>query len=723
MLKITAMVGLLALSSSLAQADWYFRGTPNGWGATQMTQETGNRWCTTQSFGNGDSAGGPRFKIDRYADWSESYPSADYNVAADTRYEICFDTGSQQISLVETVAGNLTVDRLGAEYSPSATTFAIWSPDSANVGLVLNGQPYSLPRLADQQGYSHIYGIEIAGDLHGAEYYFTIDGVQVRDPYGKMALPNQDVNIVMDMSRTEPAGGWVAPPPLVEREDAIIYEIHIRDFTIDATSGVSPEKRGKYLGMVEGGTTYQGVTTGIDHLKELGVTHVQILPFYDFSTCSDPADTSCYNWGYDPRNYNVPEERYATTTDYLERVREVKTMINEFHKAGIRVVMDVVYNHTFDFEMFENISMQYYTDTDLSGTGNSTDANVPMVGRMIQDSLEYWVREYNLDGFRFDLVGIFDYDEFGAWGRHLNQQFPDRNLLIYGEPWNGYATDTREAQRVRLGTIAREESAHVGVFNPKYREAIKGDNDSGHGGGFAFNQGQSWQIDFGSRGGIRYNNDPNQVIDLWDPMFATDPEQSINYVSAHDNLSLRDKILAWAALNNVPENSDYLRRIHNFANGMVLTSQGIPFLHGGVEMLRDKDGDHNSYRSPDSVNKIRWNWKIDNADIYQYYRDAIALRKAHPGFRMNSWNEIDQHVTTTRYANDVLVTDINAGANGDDWSRILVIYASGGNFSYPLPGGTWKVAMERNDPNAGNGRTVSGTVDIEGTAVTVLYQD
>lgn len=706
---------------STSTDNWYFRGTPNAWGTTAMVAAPGNQWCITEAFAEGDGGGGPRFKVDHYGDWSESYPSGDYSVAPNTVYDICFDADTQAITATES-QDSLSLTTLGAEYSPEATTFAIWSPDSANVGLVLNGVHYDVPRVQDQLGYTRVHGIRIAGDHHGAEYYFTLDGVPVRDPYGKMAVPNQDINIVLDMDRTEPEGGWVSPPPLVEREDAVIYEIHIRDFTIDSTSGVPADKRGKYLGMVESGTSYQGVTTGIDHLKELGVTHVQLLPFYDFATCPDLADTECYNWGYDPRNYNVPEERYSQSQDYVERVRELKTMINEFHKAGIRVVMDVVYNHTFDFEMFENISMQYYTETDLSGTGNSIDANVPMVGRMIRDSLDYWTREYRLDGFRFDLVGIFDHDEYGDWGRYLNQRYPDRDLLIYGEPWNGYASDPRESERVRLGTIAREETAAVGVFNPKYREAIKGDNDSGHGGGFAFNQGEIWEMDVGSRAGIRYTNDPSQVIDLWDPMFATDPEQTINYVSAHDNLSLRDKVLAWADLNGVPADSDYLRRIQKFANGMVLTSQGIAFLHGGVEMMRDKQGDHNSYKSPDSVNKIRWNWKLDNADVYEYYRDAIALRKAHPGFRMNTWDEIDQNVTTTRYAEDVLVTDINAAANGDSWSRILVIYASGGSFSYPLPAGTWQVAMERSDPTAGNGRSVSGSVQIEGTAVTVLYQ-
>jgi pullulanase len=402
-------------------------------------------------------------------------------------------------------------------------------------------------------------------------------------------------------------------------------------------------------------------------------------------------------------------------------------MVDALHRAGLRVIVDVVYNHTFQKEMFAPITGRYYTPTDLSGTGNSLDADVPMVGRMIRDSLEYWVREYNVDGFRFDLIGIFDYDEVGAWARHLNATFPDRTLLVYGEPWNGFAADSRESQRVRLGTIARIHDAHVGVFNPKFREAIKGINDSGgcnSGDCYAFDANPDlWRIAVGSRGSIRFANDPFAPIDTWDPMFAADPEQSINYVSAHDNLTLRDKILLWADRNGRDRGDPYLRRIQQFANGLVLTSQGIPFLHGGVEMLRDKQGDHNSYQSSDEINQIRWDWKIDNADIFAYYQNAIALRKAHPGFRMNTWREIDQHVTTTTPRHGVVVNHIRAGQNGDDWSEIIVIANSANPYTFTLPPGTWKVAMEKSDPAAGNARTVSGAVVAEGTAVTVVYKD
>ncbi|WP_428263079.1 alpha-amylase family glycosyl hydrolase [Haliangium sp.] len=714
---------------------WYFRGTPNGWGATAMDSDDGVVFCTIQDFGGGDGNGGPRFKIDHYGDWSENYPAQDYAVSADTRYQICFDAGSKQITATVVGGGDpgdpgdgAAYTTLGAEYTPEGTTFAIWSPDHGDVRVRLDGDEHQLERAPDRDGYTDVYALYVPGDHHLKPYQFVVDGVSVRDPYGKMVEPNTNTNIVMDMSRTELAEGWSPRPAQVEREDAVIYELHVRDFTIDDSSGVSPELRGKFLGLVEPGTRYQGVATGIDHLVELGVTHVQILPFYDFASCANVADQSCYNWGYDPRNYNVPEERYSLTPfDYENRARELKRMVDELHKAGIRVIMDVVYNHTYAKEMFEPISGRYYTPTDLSGTGNSIDANVPMVSRMIRDSLEYWVREYNLDGFRFDLIGIFDYDDVGDWGRHLNAVFPDRTLLLYGEPWNGYASDPRELDRVRLGTIARIGDARVGVFNPKFREAIKGQNDSGGcnpGDCYAFGGfPDTWRIEVGSRGGIRYANDPNAAIDTWDSMFAADPEQSINYVSAHDNLTLRDKILFWADGNGVARSSAYLRRIQMFANGIVLTSQGVPFLHGGVELLRDKQGEHNSYNAGDEVNKYRWQWKLDNADVFAYYRDVIALRKAHPGLRFNTWDEIDRHVTTTRPRYGVVVHDIDAAANGDSWSEIIVIYNNADNYSFALPPGEWKVAMERSDPGAGNGRAVSGSVIAEGTAVTVLYRE
>ncbi len=717
----------------------FFRGTPNNWGLTPMRLVADHTWEVEVEF---DGRDGQRFKVDLLGDWSQNYGDNDADgvlertgrdiyTAVQGRFNIRVNdqTLAYRIEAVEpfgaTDAGTMT---LGAIYAPDGTVFSIWSPDHSDVQLWLDGQTHPMHKVADFNGYTDVYQVRVVGDQRLKPYHFRINGISVRDPYGRMVEPNSNNNIVLDPSRTHLSADWADRPPLAEREDAIIYELHVRDFTIDSSSGVSTHNRGKYPGLVERGTRYDGIKTGLDHLLELGITHIQLMPVYDFSSCPNLQDMSCYNWGYDPRNYNVPEERYSLTPyDYENRVIEFKQMVDEFHRAGIRVILDVVYNHTYLKEMFEPITTKYYTDTDLSGTGNSIDADHPMVSRMIRDSLEYWVSEYNIDGFRFDLIGVFDYDEVGEWGRYLNATFPDRKLLLYGEPWNGYAVDARESQRVRLGTIARIHDAHVGVFNPKYREAIKGLNDNGgchYGDCYAFNANPDlWRVMVGSRGAIRYTNDPFVPIDTWDPMFAADPEQSINYVSAHDNLTLRDKILQWADTNGRDRGDPYLRRIQQFANGLVLTSQGIPFLHAGVEILRDKRGDHNSYQSSDEINKIRWQWKRDHADVFHYYRDLIAVRRQHPGLRMNSWEEIDRHVETSTPRYGVVVNRIDASANGDAWSEIIVISNSADNYDYPLPPGIWKVAVEKSDAAAGGGREVSGTVTAEGTAVTIVYRE
>ena len=251
----------------------------------------------------------------------------------------------------------LVVDRLGAIYSPAKSVFSIWSPDNSNVVLNLDGKDYAMTKVADFGGYTDVYQVTVPGDQLLKPYQFKVGGVVVRDPYGKMVKPSTNFNIVMDTSRTELPEGWAVRPAFKEREDAIIYEVHVRDFTIHSSSGVDAAKRGKFAGMVQSGTSYGSVKTGIDHLKELGVTHVQLLPVYDFGTCPDVNDTTCYNWGYDPVNFSVPEERYSQTPyDYENRMREFKTMVNEFHKAGIRVIMDVVYNHTYDKTVFNPIT-------------------------------------------------------------------------------------------------------------------------------------------------------------------------------------------------------------------------------------------------------------------------------------------------------------------------------------------------------------------------------
>src|SRR5438270_1949381 len=340
---------------------------------------------------------------------------------------------------------------LGAIYTPQATIFSIWSPDTDDVRLFLEGQAQPIPmaKIPDTDQYADVYRVTVPGDHNLKRYNFLLGGKPVRDPYDLIVEPATNNDIVMDIAKTEPEGGWAAHPALAQREDAVIYELNVHDYTADASSGVSPEKRGKFLGLVEHGARVDGRPTGIDHLVDLGVTHVQIMPMFDSSSCPPSAGTGCYNWGYDPANYNVPEERYSqfSGTDYVNRVRELKTIINEFHKSGVRVIMDVVYNHVpvGDGDVFADISSKYFLPSDISGAGRSLDGGVPMVDRMIRDSLDYWVGEYHVDGFRFDLMGVFRFVNIGAWGEYLNSRYPDRGLLVYGEPYAATGVDIPNA--------------------------------------------------------------------------------------------------------------------------------------------------------------------------------------------------------------------------------------------------------------------------------------
>jgi pullulanase len=855
---MAASLCLLIGITHVAQADWFFRGTSNAWAAAPLTQVTPNTFEICQSFSGNDAAGGPRFKIDRLGNWSESYPTADYAVGANSSYKITFNSSTKAIAtqvvsscnlsgfnkvfstlnlrgtfnnwgntamtlvahntwqvtvtlngqanqrfkfdvqgdwsknygdtnsdryleqsgadIYQTGSGSyritvndqsklyaiepmactqncsVTVNRLGAVYSPTATVFSLWSPDTSNVKVKVNGVVEAMPKVADFNGYSDIYQVKIPGDLHLAEYTFIVNGVEVRDPYGVMAKPQSNINIVLDLARTNPTPSAIAAPLLVAREDAIIYEMHMRDFTIDPSSGVSAIKRGKFLGAVETGKTYNGAKTGIDHLKELGVTHVQLLPVYDFSTCDGlPDSDACYNWGYDPRNFNVPEDRYSQTPlDYENRAREFKIMVNEFHKAGIRVIMDVVYNHTFAKEMFNNITPKYYTATDLSGTGNSIDADQPMVSRMIQDSLEFWVDEYGVDGFRFDLIGVFSYAEVKKWGKNLNNKYSTRNLLLYGEPWNGYATDAKESQRVRYGTTRFMADEHIGVFNGAFREAIKGNND-GTATGYMFNNlaaaDSGWSIFDGMRASPYNATDSRNGT--WFRNFSADPEQTINYISAHDNFGLWDKIYLSLASNVVqdashqvlsftpPTNLGYAKRVANFGMGIVLTSQGIPFINAGDEFLRTKTnneqinqpaawnygahgGTHNSYNAPDSFNSIKWQNKINNAATTKYVKEMVALRRAHSGLRMKTNADISQYMTVARpaeFGGEVVTAYITAP---QDTHKLFVVYNSGNNRYLNLPAGTWTQVANTN--GATNVTGLSAMALVEGTAVSVFSQ-
>ncbi len=614
---------------------------------------------------------------------------------------------------------------LGANYSKDQTVFRIWSPDSSDVKVEVAGKSYDM-KPATLNGYTNVYEATVAGDLAGEEYSFYVGGTRVRDPYAKMAKSGNDgiVGIVMDMSQTEPEGGWADVPALNQRVDSIVYEVHVRDFTIDESSGVDSDKKGRYLGMVQTGTTAvvdgksTAVKTGIDHLKELGVTHVQIQPFYDYGTCSDvdSQNGTCYNWGYDPINYNVPEERYSsafkasTLADYNTRVKEVKTMINEFHKNGIRVIMDVVYNHTWNSSVFDKITSKYYfKNNDLSGCGNAIDADQNMVWMMIRDSLDYWVSEYHIDGFRFDLVGVFNSADYSDWGEYLNTNYSDHKLVIYGEPWTGGGDSSVLVNPVRTGNMKYiSQDAHVGAFNNRIRNCLKGASDSSNKAkmlGFIFGyKNTDWDgngtdandVDLpdnkscvlvGLQGGVRPSDAKGK--DIWTAQGFMNPEQSVSYVTAHDNLALRDKIeRAKTVITDMT--ADSVKKIQAYANGIILVSQGVKFIHGGEEFGRTKvladnasncgkDGSaHNSYNCFKG-NDFDWTLKAGEwGQVNDYYKAMIALSKAHPAFHMTD-NETILKAVTLDEANStekVVIVNIDGSTVGDSWTSIKLVMNS-----------------------------------------------
>ncbi|MFI7275682.1 carbohydrate-binding module family 20 domain-containing protein [Streptomyces sp. NPDC049879] len=598
------------------------------------------------------------------------------------------------------------LDTLGAIHTPEATTFRIWSPDSADVAVEVDGGTHALAPV-ELDGYSDVYEAVVEGDLHDEPYQFTVAGRDVRDPYAQMVRPGTTEGVVVNAAAVQPTGGWAATPPQENPEDAVVYELSVRNFTIDPSSGVREELRGTFGGLTETGTRNGGLTTGIDHLKELGVTHVQLMPSYDFGT---PVP----NWGYDPVNYNVPEEQYSRFTGAEDRVREFKDMVNAFHRNGIRVLMDVVYNHTYSQDVFGPITGAYYTPTDLSGTGNSIDDGNPMVSRMIRDSLEFWVRTYNVDGFRFDLLGVHHHESAAAWGTYLRETYPDRGLQLHGEPWCGGCTDAQEPSKVRYGTVPTLADAGIGVFNGAFRDAVKGgsrDTTMAYMNG----DGDPAAVVRGVRGSPLETKSTAPLPDLWNPSFAHDPAQTLNYVSAHDDLNLWDKIVYSGATGGEDGRAG---RIDRFATGIVMTSQGVPFFYEGDEFLHSKvvDGDwetaKNSYRAGDDVNALDWSEKAAHAGTFRYYRDAIALRRATPALRLTSWEAVRDRMAT-RTDGEVVVSAISADpAAPTAYDTVVVLNPTDADYTVALPAGSWTTVFDAGGAADRPGDRTAGSLSV-----------
>lgn len=539
---------------------------------------------------------------------------------------------------------------LGAAYSEKETTFRVWSPLAESAALLLyvsggENQPERFPMKMNPQG---VWEYTASGNLEGCFYTYEIshDGnaVETIDIYAKACGVNGEKGMVVNLSKTNP-DGWEEQKhvPLSHPTDAVLYELHVRDFSIDESGNFL--HRGKYLAFAEQGVRSRtGQSTGIDHLTELGITHVHLLPVFDFQSVDEAGGGAPFNWGYDPQNFNIPEGSYATDPyDGSTRIRELKTLILALHNAGIGVIMDVVYNHTYNLDSaFHRTFPRYYyrsfgrSYANGSGCGNEVATHRSMAAKFIVDSVCFWAQEYRLDGFRFDLMGLYDTDCVNAICHNLRRIRPD--ILLYGEGWTAGNTPLSPKKRAVKANATKVPG--VAMFSDDFRDAVKGDAFHAAQRGFVSGESVSAEtIKSVMIGGVAHP-DVHPAYPLW----TDSPAQAVNYVEAHDNYTLWDKLCL-----SCPEASDAKKiAMNKLAAAMVFLAQGIPFMQAGQEFLRSKpllDGyDENSYRSLDCVNSLKWNRKTEFSEVYAYYRGLIAIRKSCAFFRMRSGEEIRRRI-------------------------------------------------------------------------------
>jgi pullulanase len=626
---------------------------------------------------------------------------------------------------------------LGVNYSKSGTVMKIWSPPAREMKLKLyktslgNDMTEEIRCKKDADG---VWKAELKGDRKNCYYTFQakINGKWLDenpDPYAKAVGVNGKRGQIIDLSETNPTGWELDKAPALKNStDVILYELHIRDLSVAANSGI--QHKGKFLGLTESGTkNKQGQSTGIDHIAELGVTHVHLLPSFDFCSVDESKlNVPQYNWGYDPQNYNVPEGSYSTDPeDGKVRILEFKKMVQSMHQKGLRVVMDVVYNHTgwtHNSNLDQLVPGYYYREwekdgkfSNASGCGNETASDRAMFRKFIIESVTYWAREYHVDGFRFDLMAIHDMETMNQVAAALHSVDP--SIIIYGEGWT--AGDSPLPEEYRALKKNAKKMNGVAVFSDDIRDGIKGSVFDGKSTGFASGaKDMAEAVKFGIvAAGVHPQIDYSRVNYSKEP-YTKNPDEVINYVSCHDNNTLYDKL----KISRPDASEEDLVRMHKLANTIVLTSQGIPFLHAGVEMKRTKGGEHNSFNKPDSVNRINWDWKYENRELVDYYKDLIALRKAHPAFRMQK-NEMVQQNLVFLQVNDpqLIAYQLKDHANNDSWQQIVVIF-NGAEVekNFVLPKGLWQTALE-NYQFKDNAKTYSAAVDVAPYSAMILYQE
>lgn len=623
---------------------------------------------------------------------------------------------------------------LWTSYSTDSTLFKIWSPTADKVLLHLyesgdGGEPFQSYEFdKDQNG---LWIKRIKGDLNGTYYTYQImtGGTLLQETpgiYARAVGVNGKRAMVLDLDSTDPEG-WLTDngPRLTKPNDAIIYELHIRDMTIHPHSGSGHS--GKYLGLTESGTLGpDGVTTGIDHLVELGITHVHLLPSYDhYSIDESRLDSAQFNWGYDPQNYNVPEGSFSTDPFSAEvRIKEFKEMVKAFHDKGIGVILDVVYNHTGRTEN-SNFNLEvpgyYYRQwedgrlSDASACGNETASERTMMRRFIVESVLYWAKEYHLDGFRFDLMGIHDISTMNEVTEALHQYNP--NIIIYGEGWTAGDSPLPLEDRAVKANIVKMPG--IAAFCDDIRDGLKGsvfdDNSTGFVSG-ASDMEES--VKFGIVGAIQHPQVNYELVNYSKEAWTLQPWQSIAYVSCHDNHTLYDKL----KVSRRDATEKEIIAMDKLANAVVMTSQSIAFLHAGAEMLRTKNEEHNSYNLPDSINRIDWNRKAEYPDVFNYYKNLIKLRSDHPAFRMSSAEDVRKNLEFKVIDDGLVSYQISNHAHNDIWQNILVVYnARTESVNYQLEG-SWQLAVSGDMFDPDGNKSIMNSIKIAPISMAVLFQ-
>lgn len=621
-------------------------------------------------------------------------------------------------------------------YSPRKTIFSLWAPTAVQVKLkIYSSETEKIPSrsvLMKFRPTEGLWNITINKDLNGKFYTFQ---VKIEDKWleetpglwAKAVSINGKRAAVINMTTTNPKG-WETDcrPALKSFADISIYEMHHRDFSASATSGIT--HKGKFLALTETGThNADGLSTGIDHLKELGITHVHILPSFDYASV-DERKSDQYNWGYDPQNYNVPDGSYSTNPFVPEaRIKEFKEMVQALHKAGIRVILDVVYNHTFNIaeSNFQRTVPDYFYRTDAkgnysnaSGCGNETASERPMMRRFMIQSVLYWANEYHIDGFRFDLMGVHDIQTMNEIRKTLNAYDP--SIFVYGEGWAAGTPAYPEDKLAMKANISK--MPRIAAFGDEMRDAIRGPfNDDTKPAFLAACPGNEMSIKFGIVGAINHPQIDYSQINYTKSAWAKEPVQAISYVSCHDDLCLVDRLRS-----SMPKATEAERiKLDKLAQTIVFTSQGIPFLFNGEEVYRDKKGVHNSFASPDSINVIDWSLKTKYQDVFYYYKNLIALRKAHPAFRMGSADAIRKHLSflpTT--ADNVIAYSLNNHAGSDSAEQIVVIFnANKSPINQQIDDGNFTIVCRDGEINLNGLSTMTGgRITVPAQSALILYK-